>query len=435
MITALNSTNSFVINLNFNNTRQIVMRDLTVRIPASMPDGQGAAIQAAKDEFLNVDIESRNPGASGVSMVGGGVFKDGRLFGASGGSIGYGLWTNGAESGEMLIERASVEDASWGIFVDTGNVVTRVRRTQIIDPVAYGLRITHGGFAVMDNSLIVVDDALAVSGETGSTEAVIFTVRQTTIVDTSGADHPVIDVGDDLTPKAGSVNAVFSDSIVAGNEEPMKCDSPMSSTTLSLRYSYFFHSVSTNGNCTLSTTHTIDAFDPAFGPPQFLGADDYHLPVDSPAIDSGDPLTATLPTEDFDGAPRPVDGDGDGEARRDMGAYEYQPPKPEDPETPAGSGGSADPSPAPDTIPPQTTIAKGPGKALAKGTAKLRFRSSESGSTFACKLDKRKARGCKSPKTYTGLKPGKHTFKAWATDAAGNKDPTPAKRRFTVPAR
>lgn len=87
-----------------------------------------------------------------------------------------------------------------------------------------------------------------------------------------------------------------------------------------------------------------------------------------------------------------------------------------------------------DTTPPQTTISRGPGKRLGGGIAKFGLRSSEGASTFVCKLDKRKAAGCRSPKTYKHLKPGKHLLKAWATDAAGNKDPTPAKRRFKVPA-
>lgn len=91
------------------------------------------------------------------------------------------------------------------------------------------------------------------------------------------------------------------------------------------------------------------------------------------------------------------------------------------------------PAPTPDATPPQTTIAKGPGKKLAAGKAKFSFRSSEPGSTFACKLDKRKAKACGSPKTYKGLEPGAHTFKVWATDRAGNKDPSPAKKRFRVP--
>jgi streptogramin lyase len=101
------------------------------------------------------------------------------------------------------------------------------------------------------------------------------------------------------------------------------------------------------------------------------------------------------------------------------------------PLSPPPTGGEAPPS---DTTPPQTKIAKGPGKKLAQGKAKFVFRSSEAGSTFACKLDQRKPSRCKSPKKYTGLKPGRHTFKVWATDRAGNKDPTPAKKRFRVPA-
>jgi hypothetical protein len=99
---------------------------------------------------------------------------------------------------------------------------------------------------------------------------------------------------------------------------------------------------------------------------------------------------------------------------------------------PAGPGSGSTPA---DITPPQTKIAKGPGSKLAKGKATFRFRSSEAHSTFTCRLDKRKAKPCRSPKAYSGLKPGKHGFRVWATDAVGNKDPTPAKRTFRVPAR
>jgi hypothetical protein len=84
--------------------------------------------------------------------------------------------------------------------------------------------------------------------------------------------------------------------------------------------------------------------------------------------------------------------------------------------------------------PPQTTISSGPGKKLADGIAKFRFRSSEGGSRFLCKFDRHKTADCNSPKTYKHLKAGRHVFRVWAIDAAGNQDPTPAKRRFRATA-
>ena len=101
------------------------------------------------------------------------------------------------------------------------------------------------------------------------------------------------------------------------------------------------------------------------------------------------------------------------------------------PPPPAGGGGGGSLA---DTTPPTTTIARGPGRKLAQGKARFSFRSSEAGSHFQCKLDRAKPRPCASPKTYKGLEPGRHAFKVWAIDAAGNKDPTPARRSFKVPA-
>lgn len=92
------------------------------------------------------------------------------------------------------------------------------------------------------------------------------------------------------------------------------------------------------------------------------------------------------------------------------------------------------PTPPPDTLPPRTTVASGPSGKTAARKATFRFRSSESGSTFQCKLDGKPWGGCKSPKKYSGLANGKHTFRVKARDSAGNVDPSPAKRSWRVDA-
>ena len=87
--------------------------------------------------------------------------------------------------------------------------------------------------------------------------------------------------------------------------------------------------------------------------------------------------------------------------------------------------------PAPDNTAPQTLITKAKVNQT-KRKAKFAFSSSESGSTFECKLDKEQFKGCASPKTYKKLDPGKHKFKVRATDEAGNTDSTPAVEKFKI---
>jgi hypothetical protein len=99
--------------------------------------------------------------------------------------------------------------------------------------------------------------------------------------------------------------------------------------------------------------------------------------------------------------------------------------------------GNADPSPATrsfavDTTPPQTTIKKHPKKVTDSHKARFAFKSNEPGSTFKCKLDKKKWKSCTSPKTYKNLKTGKHKFRVYAIDAAGNVDATPAVWKWRI---
>ena len=74
--------------MNLSGSRAVTAHDFTIVIPASFLDGLGSALQARKRDFEHVDIESRNAHSGGASsMVGGGTFRDGRIYGAQGGLI------------------------------------------------------------------------------------------------------------------------------------------------------------------------------------------------------------------------------------------------------------------------------------------------------------------------------------------------------------
>jgi hypothetical protein len=93
----------------------------------------------------------------------------------------------------------------------------------------------------------------------------------------------------------------------------------------------------------------------------------------------------------------------------------------------AGSAGKCK-APA-DTTPPETTIT---GTVINVSSATFTFVSNEAGSTFQCQLDGGGFTTCTSPKSYTGLSNGSHTFQVRAIDPAGNVDPTPASFTWTV---
>jgi hypothetical protein len=92
----------------------------------------------------------------------------------------------------------------------------------------------------------------------------------------------------------------------------------------------------------------------------------------------------------------------------------------------AGGGGSTD------TTPPDTTITRGPKRKTSKTSARFRFRSSEPGSSFRCRLDRKPFAACSSPKRYTHLKPGRHRFRVFAADSAGNRDPSAVVYKWKV---
>jgi subtilisin family serine protease len=79
-----------------------------------------------------------------------------------------------------------------------------------------------------------------------------------------------------------------------------------------------------------------------------------------------------------------------------------------------------------DHIAPETTIIQRPPASTTSRRATFRFVSNEPGSTFRCRHMTGPWVACSSPKLYSGLTTGLHTFRVRAIDKNGNPDPTPA---------
>jgi Ca2+-binding RTX toxin-like protein len=127
------------------------------------------------------------------------------------------------------------------------------------------------------------------------------------------------------------------------------------------------------------------------------------------------------------GDPQPVECESVAEADPNNFRTVTQLPPPPLPEPP--------PPPPVDRRAPRTTLKTHP-RSLVFTQRKwrrvaFRFSSNESASRFRCKLDRKPYRGCASPRAYA-VKAGRHTFRVFAIDGAGNRDRTPALFRFRV---
>jgi uncharacterized delta-60 repeat protein len=85
-----------------------------------------------------------------------------------------------------------------------------------------------------------------------------------------------------------------------------------------------------------------------------------------------------------------------------------------------------------DTLPPDTTFISAPSGVVSSTSAVVAFESPDGGSFFMCSLDGASFAGCPSPVNLTGLEQGAHSFRVYASDAAGNVDATPATATWIV---
>ena len=96
--------------------------------------------------------------------------------------------------------------------------------------------------------------------------------------------------------------------------------------------------------------------------------------------------------------------------------------------------GNTDPTPAAraftiDTVAPETSITAGPSGRTTDLNPTFAF-AAEAGATFECRVDAAAFAACSTPFTAATLSRGPHAFEVRASDAAGNRDATPARRTF-----
>jgi hypothetical protein len=183
---------------------------------------------------------------------------------------------------------------------------------------------------VHDGATAIRDSLIRLTGQSGTGVRVLtygghssVTADGVTIVTPPSLDFGGVSVSTANAP-ASSVDVSLTNSIIRGPAYPLLANA---AGTGEAKVNASYSDYDVNGDVTLGANATIsEANVTNVGDAGFVaaGAGDYHLRPGSPLIDAGDPATAQ--GHDLDGNPLVTDGNRDGIARRDMGAFELQPP-------------------------------------------------------------------------------------------------------------
>ncbi len=375
----------------------------TVLLEPGTYDLEGAAALAVADE---VDIRPAQPGTRPrILNTGEPVFYLG----------------SGAILAGLQVESAAIGTGVGVIHSEAAGEVVRLERMVVLAPSLAGSQ----GIAVRRGGMEIVDSAVYVSGAGSNAIEVYVTVspldsviRNSTLV-AGGTGSVAIEATSPFVAVAQALEIV--NSILDGDPVAIATSNgggpAGAELAVTVRYSNLGAVSDPPGD---DSSVTMGAGNQLAATPLLANpaAGDFTELTGSPTIDAGlgDGLSGPL---DLLGGPRVLG------AGVDIGADEYPPPPVTEP-------------PAVDD-PPETTITKGPKRRQRtkgkRAKAKFEFTSSESGSSFECKLDKAGWQPCASPyemKLKAKRKPKDHALLVRATDAAGKLDQTPAEYRWTI---
>jgi hypothetical protein len=316
---------------------------------------------------------------------------------------------------DLQIEASGIAGGVGAIHSEASGETVRIERTVILAPLlagSQGIAVRRGGIELVNSAVYVGgDDSDAVEVYEVTASAIDSVIRNSTLV-ARGVGSVAIEATSPFEAAASHdldvVNTILDGegfAITTNDGGPGDGD-----LATEVRHSSLGTVNDPGGDGSSVSLGTGNQP----GPPLLAApiAGDFSQLAGSPTINAGvaDPLSGSF---DLLGGPR-VFG-----AVIDIGADEYVP--------------------VADTSAPETTISKGPKRTQKtkkkRARAKFVFASSETGSTFECKLDSAAWRPCASPLTVevkAKHKRKKHALQVRATDTAGNADPTPAAHRWKV---
>ena len=406
------------------------IHDLTIKLPQySNGDGLNTS-NAARRIYVTDEYDQSHP-RHGVTLVSGGILEDSEVrlvrepnataveLGLGGGTV-----------------RRSIASAGTGVMSRYGDGMIEA---SLVTGTEFGVRALANVTTVRNTSIhLIGGNGTGIRADTQSASTTVnadgVTVTAAPLPDVVGVSATTA-----LAPTQ-SARVKLTNSIVRAGGKPLFAQSTGNGEAIvAASYSDYDPSFNTSSgvNASIAEANVSNVGDAGF---VAWGDGNYRLLATSKLVDAGDPAAAQ--GVDLDGNPLVADGNGDGNARRDMGAFEVQPP------SPGGTG-------AADTVAPvirgfsatrtafAVARASTPVAARARGGTRLRYTLSERARVTVAiqravkrgghvrhrtvgSLRRGGAQGANTIR-FSGrigkraLRPGRYRAVIRATDAAGNR--------------